>query len=57
MTRRPRPTAGLTVGERRVFWRLYAACGDVNSREINLDEYLRNIARTVVARQKIARVA
>lgn len=52
MNRKPRPTSGLSVGERRIFWRVRAACCDTCSIEIDLDEYCRHIARTVVQRQK-----
>lgn len=49
MNRRPRPTAGLSVGERKVFWRLLAACGDTHSLDIDIEDYCRNVAKTVVA--------
>ena len=44
-----RPTRGLSVGERLVFWRLLSACGDINSIELDVEEHCRAIARTIVA--------
>lgn len=46
---RPRPTAGLSPGERKVFWRVLAACSEVVSSEIDREEHARQIAKTVVA--------
>lgn len=48
MKRRLRPTSGLSVGERRVFWRLRAAIGDINAIDVDADEHCREIAKTVV---------
>lgn len=67
MERRPRPTAGLSYGERTVFWRVLGACcldepgfdTDEDSR-MDVEEHARNIARTAVrfqarpARRKVA---
>ena len=44
-----RPTRGLSVGERLVFWRLLGACGDINSLDFDVEEHCRAIARTIVA--------
>jgi hypothetical protein len=39
----------LTVAERRVFWRILAACSEVVSADVDREEHARQIARTVVA--------
>lgn len=45
--RRTRPTKGMSPGERKVFWRLLAACGDENA--VDVEEHCRQVARVVVA--------
>lgn len=49
MSPRPRPTVGLSHGERKVFWRLLGACGDTHSRDVDIEEHCRQVAKTVVA--------
>lgn len=51
MTRRKSRTTVLTVAERQVYDRIRSALGDINSIEIDVDDYCRNVAKTVVQRK------
>lgn len=54
MRRRPRPTVGLSPGERRCFWRMMAACcldepgfDEYTDSRLDVEEHLRFVAQTV----------